>query len=476
MSGLRVWSGHILLTGVVGVAFVAAACGGDEVKPPVTPQKAAADAGPPPAPTADNTATVPVEHAEVVGNAKKDYDDGFKAWAAGDLVAAKKAFTSAVQDDSGSAPAHYALGAVIERLGNANAAQQEYKAAFSAKSDFDAAIGAYALSLANNGRLGEADSFLTDRHQRAPASAPIETLLAEVKSLEKDSGTAQQLAQDALRLNPDYKPAMVTIARDHFRAGRGELARYALQAILDGFGDSSPPRDKDNAEAHLLRGLIEKQAGQRAAALADFEAARANRPDMVDALIQVGVMKLEAGNVIQSLPLLEAAVRYAPNAPLAHLNLGDAYRLGGRAADARKEFDTALSLDSTLAVAHYDIGLLYLFSPRIPGTNASDQVATAIKELNTYKSMRGARATAGDDIDELLSRATAKQAELKVVVPPPTPSPPPAAAPSGSAASAGSAPKPTASAPAATTAAGTASAASAAKPPASGIQRADPYK
>ena len=100
--------------------------------------------------------------------------------------------------------------------------------------------------------------------------------------------------------------------------------------ILDGFGDSSPARDPNNAEAHLLRGLIEKAAGQRVAALADFEAARMSRPDMVDALIQVGVMKLEAGNVIQALPLLETAVRYAPNAALAHLNLGDAYRLDGR--------------------------------------------------------------------------------------------------------------------------------------------------
>jgi Tfp pilus assembly protein PilF len=427
---------HALLSLVAALsvpfAVAVAACGGDEGKPANTPKGATPDAGPPPPPTAEVPPPPSVERTTVESDAKKDYDDGYRAWAAGDLLAAKKAFIAATRDDSRSAPSHYALGAVMERLGDVGGAQQEYRAAFNAKSDFDAAIGAYALCLANNGHLGEADSFLTDRHQRAPSSAGVETLLAEVKSLEKDSGSAQQLAQDALRINPDYKPAMVTIARDHYRAGRAELARYALQAILDGFGDSSPPRDRNNAEAHLLRGLIEKQAGQRAAALSDFEAARTSRPDMVDALIQVGVMKLEAGNVIQALPLLETAVRYAPNAALAHLNLGDAYRLAGRAADARKEFDTALSLDSSLAVAHYDIGLLYLFSPRIPGTNASDQIATAIRELNTYKTMRGGVAR-GDDIDELLSRANAKQAELKVAVPPPAPPSAPSSKPSGAA-------------------------------------------
>ena len=62
-------------------------------------------------------------------------------------------------------------------------------------------------------------------------------------------------------MNPDYKPAMVAIAHDHYRARRVELAKYALQAVLDGFGESSPPRDKDNPDAHLIRGLIERQEG-----------------------------------------------------------------------------------------------------------------------------------------------------------------------------------------------------------------------
>ncbi len=122
-----------------------------------------------------------------------------------------------------------------------------------------------------------------------------------MKSIEKDSGAAQQLAQDALRMNPDYKPAMVAIARDHYRAHRTELALYALQAILDGFGEASPPRDKDNAEAHLLRGLIEKRGGAPRGGDGRLRGgADQARPDMVEAPIQLGVMKLEAGNVARS--------------------------------------------------------------------------------------------------------------------------------------------------------------------------------
>jgi Tfp pilus assembly protein PilF len=430
---VRAW---LLALGVSTPAFAGvwlSACG--ETPPPNTAANAN-DAGPPPAPVATGTAApIPVQHADVSGAAKGPYEKGYKAFAAGDLQGAKQAFTDATRSESNAPAPHYALGTVLDRLGDSAGAQQEYRAAFSAKPDYELAIGAYALSLANSGHTGDADSFLTDKQQKFPASPAIATYLAEVKSIEGNSGDAQRLGQAALAMNPDFKPAMFVIAHDHYRARRIELANYALTAILDGFGEGVPARDKDNPDAHLLRGLIEKDSGLRAAAMADFDAARAKRPDMIEALIQVGVMKLEAGNVVEATPLLENAVRFAPKSPLAHLNLGDAYRLGGRVADAKKEFDTALSMDSTLAVVHYDLGLLYLFSPSVPGTSASDQIATAIRELGTYKTMRGARATPGssDDIDELLSRANAKQAELKAGVAAPAAAASAAAAPSASA-------------------------------------------
>ncbi len=225
---------------------------------------------------------------------------------------------------------------------------------------------------------------------------------------------------------------MITIARDHYRAHRMDLAKYALQAILEGFGGSSPARDPNNPEALLVRGLIGREQGARRQAMADFEMAVSKRPDMVEALVQAGSMKLEAGNAAEALPLLEKSVKFDPNHAIAHLNLGDAYRLLGKPDTAKKEFDTALSKDSSLAVAHYDLGLLYLFTPNFPGATPDSQVTSAIKEFETYKSMRGPKAPQGDDTDELLSRAKAKQAEIKnaaAAPPPAAAAPAPAAAP-----------------------------------------------
>ncbi len=403
-------------------AMVFVACGGEDqsqqVKYPSKTGQEDAGAG---APVSNgNGAQVgvtegPQEHAAMSSDAKGSYDEGFKAWISGDLQTAKADFKKATEADPKAAAAFYSLGTVLERLGDNSGAQQAYKQSFAAKSDYELGMGAYALNLAHTGHLAEADTFLTEKHQKMPKSARITNYLAEVKSLEKDSATAQQLAQDALRIDSNFHDAMVTIARDHYRAGRIDLASYALKAILEGFGQASPARDPGNAEALLLRGLIERDAGQRIPAMKDFEAAHAKRPDMVEATVQVAAMKLEAGNATEAQPLLESAIRYAPQSALAHMNLGDCYRLQRRWADAKKELDKALSLDSSLMQPHYDLGLMYLFAPSFPGMSASDQIGAAIRELNTYKKMRGPKAPPGvsDDIDDLIARATQKQTEMQ---------------------------------------------------------------
>lgn len=436
----RLLAGGLLALVVSSTAFGMAACGGGDDKKVVYPN---ADGG------AGGNAVIDQSGAQVgviegagtsglTGSAKSAYDAGWQAWMKGDLATAKKQFQEAGNLDPKSPSPPYSLGVVNEHLGDTAGAQQAFRTAFSNQPDHELSICAYALSLANTGHAGEADTFITDKRAKKENSPRLTACAAEVKSIQKDNGTAQQLAQDALRMDPNFKEAMVTIARDHYRARKLDLAKYALQAILEGFGDASPPRDKDNAEAHMLRGLILRESGARAVALADFEAAARKRPDLVEALVNLGSMRLEAGNAQEALPVLESAVRFGPNSALAHLNLGDTYRLLGRPADAKKEFDQALALDSSLSVAHYDLGLLYLFSPNIPGTSADSQVATAIKELEQYKTMRGPKPTPGvqDDIDDLLNRAKAKREELKqsAAAANPAPATSGAAAPAGSAA------------------------------------------
>ncbi len=389
---------------VVGFGLIvvgASACGG--AKPVAAKAPAAAPAA----------ADPKVAHAEVSESAKGPYAAGWKAYIAGDLQAARSAFESAQRADATSPNPPYALGIVLEHLGEAASARASFRAALVAKPEFDLAAVAYARSLSASGDTAGADSFLTERRSKFPQSAITLAALADVKSESGNHGDAQQMAQDALRLNPNEAFAMVVIARDHYRARKIDLARYALQAVLDGFGDASPARAKDNAEAALLRGLLEREYGRRAAAMEAFEHASTHQPDLVEALLQLGAMRLEAGNATTALAVLEPAVRFAPRSALAQSNVGDAYRLLLRTPEALKAFDAAEKLDPALTSVHYNRALLYLFTANVAGMTPVGQVEAAIAELERYKSMKNAKGAA-DDVDELLSRAKSRQAELKI--------------------------------------------------------------
>ena len=285
-----------------------------------------------------------------------------------------------------------------------------------------------------------------------------------MKSLQRDTGSAQRLAQEALKLNPDYRPAMVIIARDHFRNRRLDLALYALQAILDGFEpvDENPPRDRDNPEALLLRGLIWKEQGLRAQAMDQFRKAVARRPDLVEARVQLGTFLLESGGAEEARPVLDGAVHFDADNLAAHLNLGDCYRLLGMYTEAKKEFDWVIARDQSVPQVHYDLGLLYLFAPNctpIGGGAAPSpcysglaplaQVQEATKSLKKFQELR--QKGEADDSDELLNRAKLKEGEIvaaqQAAAPPPPPPVESATPAAGSAAPAPSAAPTTTAAP-----------------------------
>lgn len=340
------------------------------------------------------------------------YAQGLQAFGYGDLVSAKASFQRAIESDARAYQAHHSLGTVHERLDDAQAALSAYRKALTIVPDYEPAIAAHALLQARRGQSSEAESFLEARRIKMPNSAVVLATLAELKSMARDTASAQRLAQEALKRDPSCAPAMVTIARDHYRNRRIDLALYALRAILDGFGDHDPPRDRDNGDAHYLRALIHREEGQRGAAIDAFKRVVALRPDLVDARVALAQYYLEAGNANDALPLLEGAVRYQGDHVAARLAIGDCYRLLGRVAEAKAQLDWVLQKDPSMAQAHYNLALLYLFSPSIEGMDPRAQTNAAIAEIEKYQKKRG-RASDGDDSNELLNRARQRLADIE---------------------------------------------------------------
>ncbi len=344
------------------------------------------------------------------------YQAGIQAFKRGDLTGAQTQLGQAVAADPKAYQAHFALGAVYARAGDTSRANQSYRAALDIVPGFEPAIREVAGDLMRTGNLSEAESFLRSQRAKAPDSAAVLAALAELRSIQKNSDEAQDLARQALKKDPDYRPAMVVLARDHYRNRRLDLALYTLTAILDGYGPENPPRDKDNAEALLIRALIHKEQGNRKGAISDLERVVQLRPDIVEARVNLAAFMLEAGNAGGAVPLLEGALAYEPSNVLVHLNLGDAYRLQGRPAEALTQLDWVSKAAPALPQTYYNIGLVYLFSASVPGVTPEQAADRAISMFEKYSSLqKTARPGAGDDAAELLARAKNKKTVLEAM-------------------------------------------------------------
>jgi Tfp pilus assembly protein PilF len=351
------------------------------------------------------------------------------AFQAGDMPGAQTQFEAALSKDPQAYEAHYSLAVVRERLGSPTGAQSSYQKALDIVPDYSPAVMGYAQLMVRTDRADAAESYLSGLRAKVPGSAAVLTALAEVSSAQGKSSEAQELAKEALKKNPDYRPAMLLLARDHYRRRRLDLALYTLTAILDGYGEENPPRDKNNAEARLLRALIYKEQNNRRGAMEELTRVLELRPDIVEARLNLAAYMLEAGNATEAVPMLETALKYDANNVLVHLNLGDGYRLQGRPRDAIERLQFVLKKDSELAQAHYNLGLVYMFSNNIPGIGAIAALDKAIGEFERYKEMAPrSRPGAGDDVDELIKRARNKKAIAEAMAAP-APEPPPPAAP-----------------------------------------------
>ena len=256
---------------------------------------------------------------------------------------------------------------------------------------------------------------MQQKRGQLPNSAGVIAALAEVKSIQRDTGSAQQLAQEALKKNSDCRPAMVTIARDHYRNRRLDLALYALQAILDGFGDDNPPRDGTTPTPTTCAGIILKEEGRRRRLHERVQGGGRGSPRSRGSS---GRARLVSFSKPATRPRRSRCstgrCATTPTTCIAHLNLGDCHRLGGRIPEAKAQFDWVLAHDTSLAQVHYDLGLLYLFAPSVPGMDAKRQSDEAIAEINKYQQMRGKLAAGqSDDSEELLNRAKQKQADIQ---------------------------------------------------------------
>lgn len=127
--------------------------------------------------------------------------------------------------------------------------------------------------------------------------------------------------------------------RAALRARRFDEAWAALSVALD--GETSA---RGRALAHNARALVALGRGERELARAELERALALDPRCVNAIVNLGNLALEAGDVQSAVERFEAALRIDPDFADAHHNLGVAYKRLGRQRDAVRALRRATSV------------------------------------------------------------------------------------------------------------------------------------
>ncbi|HTV13868.1 MAG TPA: tetratricopeptide repeat protein [Acidobacteriaceae bacterium] len=91
----------------------------------------------------------------------------------------------------------------------------------------------------------------------------------------------------------------------------------------------------------LSRAIDEQQRGDLPAAIRDYRAFLAVRPNTLAARVNLGAALAHSGQVDEAIAEYEAALKIDPQQPSVHLDLGLAYSRKGDLNDARAQFDAA---------------------------------------------------------------------------------------------------------------------------------------
>ena len=338
--------------------------------------------------------------------AKRAFDKGVSAAAAGDSGAAESDFKSALDRDPNAYPALYNLGVLADRAGNERDAANYYQRALGLLPDYEPAARGISTIQIRRGQVQGAVATVEPLANQYRANLEMQALYAEILVEARRYDEAWMAARRALKCDERFVPALIALLKASRAQGRDELADSILDQALE--------VDPQIAELHFLDGeRLKTEPGRLREAMAAYERAVQLRPSYAEARMALGIQLLAGGNYPGALSHFQAAERLVPTLAAVHVNLGDAYRANKQWTEAQRAYRRALELQSKLPEAHYGLGLLFLSAAGdFPGLDELTAYEKAVDELNRYRSEMGPRLARDDqsaeylrDLDRMIKRA-----------------------------------------------------------------------
>lgn len=271
----------------------------------------------------------------------------------GDLAKAKASYGEAIRLDPRSLLPHVDLGSLYATAEhNPRAAAQEYRKALAIKPDYGPARLGLALSLLAGGDTAGALAELQRLAKDSPKDPTAWHLIGRINASEKRYEEAARALDEALRVQPDFLPALIDRADVYAAAGqdRKAVADYEQVAKLR----------PDDAVTRVKLGMVQQRMGEPARAEASYRAALKLNPDIAPAANNLAMIELrQAGDLDEALALARKATSLAPEVPQFHDTLGQVLRAKGDLAGAIAATEKATRLEPPQADIWYHLGRLY---------------------------------------------------------------------------------------------------------------------
>ena len=309
------------------------------------------------------------------------------------------------------------------------------------------ALQRYAVTLEQAAKLGVGNQWTKLARQRANAYRPDayplvkdehvakQLVLAgpvqaqdgsELAKLAKEARSAMYsgqyenaivLAKLVLSKDDHHVPAMLTLATSYYFLGKRELS-----AAIVGISQTI---DANNAEAYVLLGYLALGKDDRIAATAAFKKATELDAGMGLAWHNLSAMYLLAKNYEQALFACERSTVLLPGLSGTQLNFGSALRGMKRYIDADTAYKKVLSAEPQNTDALFNLGILYIDAPSMPGFDSVSQRMFAIRYLESYLDAIGPRGPRDESAEAYIKDARAQlEREQRRQKKKPSPTPP----------------------------------------------------
>lgn len=204
---------------------------------------------------------------------------------------------------------------------------------------------------ARMGNLSQAIAALKEARTLAPESSDIRTNLAQVYLSQGSWYLAIKEGEEAVRFNPRNVAALRSLGDAHLLAGDTKRA----QELVRGMAEALP----HDPLVHQRLGVIARMQHRPAEALAHFEQAIAEDPQLIEALDQIGAILLSQGKAQQARERVGRQIAMFPSDPRLHNLLGQLWVLSHNFPEAEAVFKKAMSLNDALLATYANLGELY---------------------------------------------------------------------------------------------------------------------